>query len=190
VATPLLQTKLYTPPPRPALVSRPRLIEQMNAGTHSGHKLTLVSAPAGFGKTTLVSEWVTRLRLNTAERSLTASRIAWFSLDESDNDPTRFLTYFIAALQTIEVNIGKGALSALHASQPQPPTETILTSLINEIAALPDRIVLVLDDYHLIDAQPIHDALTFLLRHLSPSLHLVIATCAASTQLLIRSNSI
>ena len=94
--------------------------------------------------------------------------VAWLSLDESDNDPTRFLTYLIAALQTVEADIGKGVLSALQSPQP-PPAEAILTALINEIAAIPDRIVLVLDDYHLIEAQPIHDALTFLLEHLPPA---------------------
>jgi LuxR family maltose regulon positive regulatory protein len=183
VTTPLLRTKLYIPPVRPELVPRPRLIERLNAGLH--RKLTLVSAPAGFGKTTLVSEWVQAMGGATPPIA-----IAWLSLDESDNDPTRFLVYFVAALQTlalrcppsmsrgevegIEANIGKGALSALQSSQP-PPTEDILTVLINEITAIPDRIVLVLDDYHLIGAQPIHDALTFLLRHLPPRMHLVIA---------------
>jgi LuxR family maltose regulon positive regulatory protein len=182
---PLLRTKLYIPPPRPELVSRPRLIERLNAGIH--RKLTLVSAPAGFGKTTLVSEWVQAMGGATPPIA-----IAWLSLDEGDNDPTRFLVYFVAALQTlalsqvqgIEANMGKGALSALQSPQP-PPIEAILTALINEVAAIPDRIVLVLDDYHLIEAQPIHDALTFLLRHLPPhtgpggqcqGMHLVIAT--------------
>ncbi len=101
--------------------------------------------------------------------------MAWLSLDESDNDPVRFLTYFIAALQTIEANIGKGALDMLQSPQP-PPTETVLTSLLNEIAALPDRLVLVLDDYHLIEPQPTHDGLTFLLEHLPPQMNLVIAS--------------
>jgi LuxR family maltose regulon positive regulatory protein len=102
-------------------------------------------------------------------------KFAWLSLDESDNDLTRFLAYLIAALQTIEADVGKGAMSALQSPQ-TPPAEAILTATINEITALPDRIVLVLDDYHLIDAQPIHDALTFLLRRLPPQMHLVIAT--------------
>jgi LuxR family maltose regulon positive regulatory protein len=168
VSTPLLKTKLYIPPVRPGLVSRPRLIERLNAGLN--RKLTLVSAPAGFGKTTLVSEWVQALGGATPPRA-----IAWLSLDEGDNDPTRFLAYFVAALQTIEADVGKGALGALQSPQP-PPAEAILTGLINEIAAIPDRIVLVLDDYHLIEAQSIHDALTFLLEHLPPQMHLVIAS--------------
>ncbi len=174
MVTPLLQTKLYIPPARPELVSRPRLIEQLNTGIH--RKLTLISAPAGFGKTTLVSDWIAG-----SERLEPKVRFAWLSLDESDNDLTRFLVYFIAALQTIEarqesaVNIGKGALSALQSPQP-PPIEGILTVLINEIAAIPNRILLILDDYHLIEAQSIHDALTFLLRRLPPQMHLVVAT--------------
>ncbi len=205
MSTPILTTKLYIPPTRPELVPRPRLIERLNEGLGQnqgfGRKLTLISAPAGFGKTTLISEWVDNLRftsddysprseterdlrLDTAKesqivnrKSKIVNRIAWLSLDEGDNDPARFLAYFVAALQTIEANIGKGALSALHATQPQPPpAETLLTSLINEIAAIPDRIVLVLDDYHLIESQPIHQALTFLLDHLPPQMHLVITT--------------
>ena len=159
---PLLTTKLYIPPVRPTLVSRPRLIERLNAGLH--RKLTLISAPAGFGKTTMLSEWVAGCR----------RPVAWLSLDEGDNDPTRFLAYFIAALQTIHKGVGEAALAALQSPQP-PPIEAILTALINKIVAVPDHFVLVLDDYHLITAQPIHDALTFLLNHLPPQMHLVIA---------------
>jgi ATP/maltotriose-dependent transcriptional regulator MalT len=173
---PLLHTKLYVPPLRHEQVARPRLVERLDAGLV--RKLTLVSAPAGFGKTTLVSEWVGRLRLEAAKNDHTANRVAWLSLDERDGDPTRFLFYLIAAVQTIETTLGRGALNALHASQPQPPSvEVILTMLINEIATFPDGVVLVLDDYHLIQSQPIHDALTFLLEHLPPGQsHLVIVT--------------
>jgi LuxR family maltose regulon positive regulatory protein len=173
-ATPFLTTKLYIPPARPERVLRPRLIEKLNEGLRSGRKLTLVSAPAGFGKTTLLSEWVADCK----------RPVAWLSLDKSDNDPTRFLAYFVAALQTIEASIGKGALSALEFPQPLP-VEALLTALINEIAALAgpgDRqgrpYVIVLDDYHLIQAQSIHDALTFLLDHLPSNLHPVIVTRA------------
>ena len=130
---PILQTKLYVPPIRPELVSRLRLIERLNAGLH--RKLTLVSAPAGFGKTTLVSEWVAGSDLH----------VAWLSLDEGDNDPTRFLTYLVAALQTlalsgdegIAANIGAGGLAMLQSPQP-PPTESILTTLLNEITTISD----------------------------------------------------
>ena len=162
---PILVTKLYIPPPRVKIVPRSRLIEQLNEGLHSGHKLTLISAPAGFGKTTLVSEWGA-----VCERPVT-----WLSLDEGDNDLTRFLTYFIAALQAITANIGAGGLAVLQSPQP-PSTESILTSLLNEITAIPVRFILVLDDYHVIDSQPVDEALTFLLNHLPPQMHLVIAT--------------
>ncbi|MEJ2209430.1 MAG: tetratricopeptide repeat protein, partial [Anaerolineae bacterium] len=173
---PLLQTKLHIPPIRANLVSRPRLIERLDAGLH--RKLTLVSAPAGFGKTTLVGEWVADLRSGAMDGAIQS--IAWLSLDESDDDLVRFLTYLIAALQTVEADIGKSASSVLQAAQPQPPSaEAILTLLINEIAILPGRIVLVLDDYHLVEAQPIHEAVAFLLRRLPPppaGLHLAIVT--------------
>ncbi len=168
--TALLQTKFYIPPPRPERVSRPHLIERLGQGVAPGQKLTLVSAPAGFGKTTLVSEWVQTLRDKAA--------VAWLSLDESDNDLTRFLVYFIAALnqvEGIEAPLGQGIVSALQSPQPLS-AEGVLTALINEITALPGQIMLIFDDYHLIEAQPIHDALTFLLRRLPPQLHLAIAT--------------
>jgi len=181
MSAPILTTKLYIPPIRPtsSLVARPRLIERLNDGPRSGRKLTLISAPAGFGKTTLASDWVSHFRfpildfgLDSSEetsiqnpKSKIQNRVAWLSLDEGDNDPTRFLSYFIAALQQIETEIGQTAQSLLQSPQP-PPTEAVLTSLLNEIAALPDQIILVLDDYHLIETQPIHNALTFLLEHL------------------------
>lgn len=163
MSTPILATKLYIPPPRPKVVLRPRLIEQLNKGLH--HKLTLISAPAGFGKTTLVSEWVI-----DCER-----RAAWLSLDDGDNDPTRFLTYLVAALQTIAPTIGAGVLGVLQSPQP-PSIESILTVLLNDMSVLPDNFVLVLDDYHMIDARAIDTALIFLLEHLPPQMHLVIAT--------------
>ena len=161
--TPILATKLYIPAPRPKVVLRPRLIERLNEGLQ--RKLTLISAPAGFGKTTLVSEWVAGCH----------RPVAWLSLDEGDNDPTRFLVYLVAALQTIAANVGKGVLGVLQSPQP-PPTESILTALLNEIATVADNFVLVLDDYHVIDSKPIDNALTFLLEHLPPQMRLVIAT--------------
>ncbi len=160
---PILATKLYIPPPRSNFVLRPRLIEQLNEGMHC--KLTLISASAGFGKTTLVSEWVAAGKRPTA----------WLSLDEGDNDPARFLTYLVAALQTIAPNIGEGVLGVLQSPQP-PSTEAVLTALLNEITTLPHDFNLVLDDYHIIEAKPIDHLLTFLLDHLPPQMHLVIAT--------------
>ncbi len=176
---PILATKLYIPPARPGVVPRPRLIERLNEGLSSGRKLTLISASAGFGKTTLVSEWIAGCQRPAA----------WLSLDEGDNDPTRFLVYLIAALQTLSLskvegiaaNIGEGVLGVLQTPQP-PPTEAILTALLNELTAIPDNFVLVLDDYHVLDAEPVNastsvdGALTFLLEHLPPQMHLVIAT--------------
>lgn len=176
MTTPLLTTKLFVPPVRPELVSRPRLIERLNAGLSC--KLTLISAPAGFGKTTLLSEWVVGCR----------RPVAWLSLDKGDSEPPRFWTYLIAALQTIEAGMGEAALAMLQSAQPPPAAfasateaqaiEAILTTLINEIELLPEGLVLVLDDYHVIEAQLIHDGLSFLLDHLPPQMHLVIATRA------------
>jgi LuxR family maltose regulon positive regulatory protein len=159
----ILATKLYLPPPRPKVVPRPRLIERLSEGLH--RKLTLISAPAGFGKSTLASEWVA-----TCERPT-----AWLALDEADNDLTRFLAYLVATVQTIAPTIGQGVLRGLQAPQP-PSAEVMLTALLNEITTLPDHFVLVLDDYHVIDAPLVDQALTFLLEHLPPQMHLVIAT--------------
>ena len=161
--TPILATKLYIPAPRPKVVLRPRLIERLNEGLH--RKLTLISAPAGFGKTTLVSEWVAGCE----------PPVAWLSLDEGDNDPTRFLVYLVAALQTIAPKIGKGVLGMLQSPQP-PPMESVLTALLNDIDKVTDNFVLVLDDYHVIDSKPIDNALTFLLEHMPSKMSLVIAT--------------
>jgi LuxR family maltose regulon positive regulatory protein len=162
---PILQTKLFVPPIRPDLVSRPRLIERLNTG--QDRKLTLLSAPAGFGKTTLLSEWVTQ----------SEDRAAWLSLDKEDNDEVCFWTYMIAALQTVQASLGEDAMQLLHAPQ-QPATQAILTRLLNQVAALPQGIVLVLDDYHLISKPAIHEGLAFLLEHLPAQMKVVISTRA------------
>jgi LuxR family maltose regulon positive regulatory protein len=167
MAIPLITTKLNIPPSRPDLVHRPRLLDQINTGV--SRKLTLISASAGFGKTTLLSEWIHQ------GDGVHPSRVAWFSLDEGDNDLNRFLTYFIAALQTIDGDIGKGVLAALQ-SPGAVNIEVVLTILLNEIAELPGDVVLILDDYHLIESQPIDQALTFLLDYLPVNMHLVIAS--------------
>jgi len=163
MSVPILGIKLYVPQPRPQLVLRPRLIEQLNKGLH--RKLTLISAPAGFGKTTVVSEWVASC----------GRPAAWLSLDEGENETARFLIYLVSALQTIAPNIGEGVLGALQAPQP-PPTESILTTLLNEISTMPGNFILVLDDYHVIDARPVDAALTFLLEHQPQQMHLIITT--------------
>ncbi len=174
---PILATKLYIPPHRPKIVLRPHLVERLNEGLH--FKLVLISAPAGFGKTTLVSEWAAR----------NGCPVAWLSLDEGDNDFVRFLTYLVSALQKLALsnvrlrtkaegmvpNLGEGLLAALQSAQ-QPPAELLLTTLLNEIAAVPNDFFLVLDDYHLIEAQPIDSSLAFLLERLPPQMHLVITT--------------
>ena len=174
----ILRTKLFIPPLRPDLVHRPHLIERLNQGLQEGCKLILISAPAGFGKTTQVCEWSGGLRSDAPNKGEIEYSVAWISLDESDNDLARFLTYFVAALnqvEGIETSIGQGALSMLRSSQP-PPAADFLTSIINELVAIPGRIILVLDDFHLIDSSPVIDAVTFLLENLPPQLHIVITT--------------
>ncbi len=162
-SAPFLATKLFIPPPRPKAVARPRLIERLNEVLH--RRLALISAPAGFGKTTLASEWAAGCGLP----------LAWLSLDERDSDPSRFLGYLIAALQAIKENLGAGPLGLLQSPQP-PPMESILTALLNEAAAIPGHFVLVLDDYHIVDSQAVDQALGFLLEYMPSQMHLVITT--------------
>jgi LuxR family maltose regulon positive regulatory protein len=160
---PVLATKLHIPAPRPSAIPRPRLVARLDAGLH--RRLTLLSASAGFGKSTLVSEW-----LPTCGRPA-----AWLSLDEGDNDPVRFLMYLVAAMQTIVEDFGTGVMALLQSPLP-PSLEGVLTALINELTTLPIEGLLVLDDYHVIDAPPVDQLLAFLLENLPPQLHLVIAT--------------
>jgi len=166
---PLLATKLYIPQSLPSIVPRPDLTKRLTDGMEG--ELTLISAPAGFGKTTLLGEWIHK----------TEMPVAWISLDAGDNDPVRFLTYLVAALQNIEPGIGKYALATLQSPQ-SPPIESVLTNLINEITALPNDFVLALDDYHLVDEEQIHNIVEFLLDHLPRKIHLVIA-CRADPPL-------
>jgi LuxR family maltose regulon positive regulatory protein len=172
MSTPLLKTKLYIPPvrPRERVVPRPRLIERLNAGLH--RQLTLISASAGFGKTTLVVDWVAAIQ---NPQSKTRNQVAWLSLDEGDNDPVRFLTYLTAALQNIDQELGQAAQGLLGAPQ-IPAVELAMTALINAVASVPEPFVLVLDDYHHIRAEWIHQALEFLINHQPPQLHLVLTT--------------
>jgi LuxR family maltose regulon positive regulatory protein len=147
-------------------VARSRLRDALAAG--EGRALTLVSAPAGFGKTTLLSEWL-------EDRSGDESSVAWVSLDESDNDPARFLTYLITALQNVNEGIGEGVLASLRSPEP-PPVEPVVGALINELADLSREITIVFDDYHLIASEPVHEAVSFLLQHLPENVHLVVAS--------------
>src|SRR5574338_428251 len=159
--TDLLASKFYYPPHHRDFVQRPHLLETLDAGLN--RKLTLVSAPAGFGKTTLVSEWIRDCGRPTA----------WLSLDKNDNDPSRFLIYLIASLQYIDPEIGADVRSILEEALP-PNFEILLTRLIAEMERLPEKSILVLDDYHLIDSKPVHDVISFLVEYLPPTVHLVI----------------
>jgi len=165
---PVIETKFYIPRWRPGLVPRPRLVARLDRSVAS--KLTLLSAPPGFGKTTLLAEWL-------AATPADARPVAWLSLDQSDNHPATFWTYVITALQRAQPEVGRSALALLQSPQP-PPIETLLANVLNELGATPHELVLVLDDYHVIEAGPIHDGITFLLDHLPPQLHLVIASRA------------
>ena len=163
MSAPLLTTKLYLARPRENMVVRARLRAMLDRGLT--RKLTLVSAPAGFGKTTLVGDWCRLQKIP----------VAWLSLDASDNYPARFLSYLVASMQTIAPQLGSNVLAVLQAPQPPPP-EAILISLLNEIAALPHDFILALDDYHLVENPAIDDALEFLVEQMPPQMHLVIAT--------------
>jgi len=158
----ILATKIYSPTPRPRSILRPRLIDRLNTGLHG--KLTLVSAPAGFGKTTLVTEWITAVDRPAA----------WLSLEEDDSDPVRFLRYIIAALQTIAPEIGTSILKVLESSQPS--IISLLIPLLNEFAMMPHEMILVLDDYHVLDSPEIDEALIFLIDKQPSQMHLVITT--------------
>jgi len=167
VETSLLTTKLNIPPTRHELVARTHLYERLSECFN--YNLVLVSAPAGFGKTTLLSEWIrsTKPPINAA----------WISLDESDNDPVRFWDYIITALQKIQPDCGEKILPLLH-STPQPTIETVLTALINDLSTITGDYVVVLDDYHLIETQAIHDGITYLLKYMPAKMHLLLATRA------------
>jgi LuxR family maltose regulon positive regulatory protein len=167
-ANPLLLTKLSVPSTRVSLVPRPRLSERLEE--ELGRRFILVSAPAGFGKSTLLGAWASEL-------SDSGRPIAWFSLDSGDNDPVRFWRYFVTAIDQLKPGSGETSLALLGSPQ-APPIEAILTTLLNELVDLSTETVLVIDDYHLIESQAIHEALTFLIDHLPPRMHLVIATRA------------
>jgi LuxR family transcriptional regulator, maltose regulon positive regulatory protein len=164
MASPLVETKLHIPKLRRGLVARPRLSGRLRRGAAS--RLTLISAPAGFGKTTLLAEWLASTR---TERS-----VAWLSLEESDSQPASYWTYLITALQAAAPGVGSSALLLLQSGQ--PPVETVLTTVLNELGSAPNDLYLVLDDYHLVDSPDIQAGMTFLLEHLPPQVHLVVST--------------
>ncbi|MBN1933281.1 MAG: tetratricopeptide repeat protein [Anaerolineae bacterium] len=160
MTTPILKTKLFIPHVPSAQIARPRLVERLNAGLD--RKLILISAPAGFGKTAMVSDWLRQSDLAAA----------WLSLDQGDDDPIRFWTYVVAALHTVRAGIGAAALSALQ-STPVPSMETLLTDLLNDVTKEAEPLVLALDDLHTITLPIIHDALAFFVEHLPPHAHLI-----------------
>ena len=164
---PLLETKLHVPRRRQGLVARPRLIDLLCRGAEAA--LTLVSAPAGFGKTSLLADWL-------AAASADGRAAAWLSLDQRDNDPALFWNYLVAALKTAVAGLGGSAPSLLET--PQPPMEVVLATLLNDLSAISNDVVMVLDDYHVIDARDVLDGMAFLLEHLPPQIHLVIASRA------------
>ena len=172
VSTPVLATKLFAPARRPQLVARPRIVERLGTTLDAGHRLTLVSAPAGFGKTTLLSDWLTDLDQRQGH-----TRVGWLSLDDGDNDLTRFMAHLAAALQSTELDVDAAFLESLSTA----PTAAALTPLVNDIARAGEQEpgkqwIVVLDDYHAIGASEVHEAVTFLLDHLPDHLHLVMAT--------------
>ena len=167
MAVSLVQTKLYVPRPRRSVVARPRLGGRLSRGSDA--RLTLISAPAGFGKTTLLTAWL-------AAAATENRAVAWLSLDESDRQPATFWTYLITALQTAVPGIGADALPLLQSAQ--PTIETVLAAVLNELAAVPNDIDLVLDDYHLVDGPDLRVGMVFLLEHLPPHVHVVISSRA------------
>jgi LuxR family maltose regulon positive regulatory protein len=164
MAGPLLETKFHVPRRRRAMVSRPRLNERLAGGAELA--LTLVSAPAGFGKTTVLTDWLAAARVE-------GRSVGWVSLDERDNDPVLFWTYVLAALEAASPGVGAPALTLLQASQ--PPMEAVLGTVLNNLAKVSNDVVLVLDDYHLIDARQVQEGMAYLLEHLPPQIQLVIA---------------
>jgi LuxR family maltose regulon positive regulatory protein len=171
VTSQLIGTKVNVPRLRPSLVARPRLSERLDGGSQT--RLTGVAAPAGFGKTTLLRAW---LAAAGTTGDAPNRPVAWLSLDQSDGRPATFWTYVISALQTAVPGVGAGVLSLLESAQ--PPIETVLAAVLNELSVVPNDVYLVLDDYHLVDGPEIRIGMTYLLEHLPPQIHLVISSRA------------
>jgi LuxR family maltose regulon positive regulatory protein len=172
MSAPFMATKLYIPPPGKYLVDRPRLLEKLDECLWSGCRLTLVCAPAGFGKTTLVSAWVAHFKSSAQSPP---PRTAWLSLDDRDNDPVIFWSYVIAALQVQQEGIGKQSLSLLQTAQ-SPDLEGNLAALVNDLVGIPEAFILVLDDYHVIRNPAVHRSLSFFIEHIPAQFHLILAS--------------
>ncbi|WP_458778736.1 LuxR C-terminal-related transcriptional regulator [Arthrobacter sp. D3-16] len=170
MAMSMLATKFHVPAPRRHAVARPRLVDPLLSDPHEGRKLTLICAPAGFGKTTLLSQWVRHVRAAEPE-----VRVAWLTLDAGDNDPARFLAHLLAGMHGTDGSLGSGAQALLDAT-PAGAAEPVLVTLINDVARAETSFIIVLDDYHAIEAHPVHDAVAFLLDHSPHQLHLAIAS--------------
>jgi LuxR family maltose regulon positive regulatory protein len=170
----LLDTKLYVPPPPRGLVPRSRLSERLDRGAAS--RLALVSAPAGFGKTTVLAAWLAARSAEPSGPDPASGRpvVAWVSLDPGDNQPATFWTYVVAALQTVAPGVGDQARVLLQAAPPAS-TGVVLTTLLNDLSSADVDVVLVLDDYHVIDSPEVHEGMAFLLDHAPPRLHVVVA---------------
>jgi LuxR family maltose regulon positive regulatory protein len=166
----LLRTKLFIPQVRPSLIPRPRLFEKLDSVLTS--KMALVSAPAGYGKTTLVADW-----LNKSQSAAHQPQICWLSLDQNDNYPVRFLTYVAGALAGNKSGDGQPVAEMMHSPQ-KPPVEAVVTALINDVAQGGEPLLLVLDDYHVIKSARVHEAVTFLLDYLPPQMHLIVISRA------------
>ena len=166
----ILQTKIHPPKTAVHALRRQRLFDQLTNGLKQDHRLLLVAAPAGFGKTTLVTTW-----LRTIQDGASSPHIAWLALDTADSEPVRFLRYMIAALMAAAVPLPAYLDEQLQGSEP-PPTEIVLIELINMLASLNERVILLLEDYHVIHSQEIDDAIAYLLTHAPPTLHLAIVS--------------
>ena len=162
---PLLKTKLYIPPSKSDLLDRPRLVRRLSESL--GGKLTLISAPAGFGKTTLLTSWIHSDR-ETLSGSSRLPLAAWISLDEGDNDPVRFISYLVAALRKIQPEVGGSTLDILLTPNP-PPDEILLVNLINELSEIQNKFMVILDDYHVVIDERVHSFITFLIGEPTPT---------------------
>ena len=173
MSLPLLTTKFNLPPATPSLVQRARLSGLLDEGLRSGHLLTLICAPTGYGKTTLVSQWVHQHAEADSRAASYDRQFIWLTLDQGDNDLARFISYLVAALQQIQAGVGQGTLIALQNVRSTSP-HVLATLLINDLSVLANPFILVLDDYHTIDAISIQDFMSYLIDHQPPQLHLVI----------------